>query len=1063
MTKLFTPYDIYNDVYLWLDGQDPANNDGSGVPDSGKIVNEWMDKSKNGINFTVPFPAYNNPQYMQKQIVSLNFTGGSGYTDGEKIEFKLQVTTGAGRSPVYVNLTVSGGAVTSVNSIGPSYGYSVGDRLVEVTDSNSGSTNAIFTVSAVNNVGGFYHGATSTFDHWQSAALTESISHLEIFFVCTPRTRNVGVSMLSLDDSSSANAGATFLSDDSVAGKVDAGMTYTGSNGQDITASVNIDSNVPHIFHYSLSESETNEFGRDAVTSGQNLIAANLPAAYTWRVMNGENVGAFNSSSNGGVYEVLIFNKPLGDNLGRVYGYLEHKYKLDTLPDGHLYKNSPPETPEPFNGAHKLSPREPVQIVKMYLDFCDNTFASSAFPSTCTASGDISSACFNTRFTCQDLDNYRVSSAGRKVYNFTGEVGPSLTGQITNINQCLISVTSAPVEIKPTKGVSVRASVTIKLRDFFSNGATADKYFRTRVISSDRNGSFFTKLIQRNPHYLHRPIEVYDGYIDHNGVAQIADGKRSYLIDSMQLKNDILTVKCKDPMSLADDLKAKVPQPSKFSLKVDLGHGTSSATVLKIDTLDATAAQLQSYFGTSGYVRIEEEIMAYTRAEDAATMSLHSGGRGAWGTKALISGETYDAGEVVQKCISYGDYNGSGDVYTINDVAYDLLVNQAGISPSLINNTLGGPNSWASEKADWLSAYRVDAIFSEPSEINSQLSELGTMTGVNFFYDDLSGQIVMKAETPVLDGTKITSVTDEIIIENSMQVEVSEKERISRVYYYFNIRNHTKGRTAPKNYRQLFIAIDSDGELPIEYGKESSKTIYGYGIQDISTATSVSQRLLARFKETPKTVRFRLDASNINIKTGDHFYLSTADIVDNFGNINTIEMQCLSVKFDTKKLEFEVVAKQFRFALGVAAGIAPNDVAPFSAGGGDGTNASPYTGDRQSNAYLSDGNRISLDILDQGNNFQSNQSIEFKPDESQTGAVAGSRNLAVTYSQSSGRVTQITGVTSNAASGVVPSIVHDGYGATEILSGSSSSGSGLNVRSTKRARFSGGQESYVVS
>ena len=94
------------------------------------------------------------------------------------------------------------------------------------------------------------------------------------------------------------------------------------------------------------------------------------------------------------------------------------------------------------------------------------------------------------------------------------------------------------------------------------------------------------------------------------------------------------------------------------------------------------------------------------------------------------------------------------------------------------------------------------------------------MTGVNFFYDDLSGQIVMKAETPVLDGTKITSVTDEIIIENSMQVEVSEKERISRVYYYFNIRNHTQGRTAPKSYRQLFIAIDSDGELPIEYGKE---------------------------------------------------------------------------------------------------------------------------------------------------------------------------------------------------------------------------------------------------
>ena len=44
MTKLFTPYDIYDDVYLWLDGQDPANNDGSGVPFSGTVVNQWIDK-----------------------------------------------------------------------------------------------------------------------------------------------------------------------------------------------------------------------------------------------------------------------------------------------------------------------------------------------------------------------------------------------------------------------------------------------------------------------------------------------------------------------------------------------------------------------------------------------------------------------------------------------------------------------------------------------------------------------------------------------------------------------------------------------------------------------------------------------------------------------------------------------------------------------------------------------------------------------------------------------------------------------------------------------------------
>jgi hypothetical protein len=869
-------------------------------------------------------------------------------------------------------------------------------------------------------------------------------------------------------------------------------------------------------------------------TVGADLETMSFPASSGLSIMSDGATPSdvASTTSRGAVYEILIFNKVLDtEEVNKCVGYLNAKYSLNALQNTHPYANvwpdtsyvasdpinndpapAPPATPAPdpvqpadpavppappappapinnpvpvppaaeptiaeitgsyyFGGAHRLNPRQPVQMVSLFLDFCDNEYGVNDGISTCTAAGGTGNECYNTKATCQDTANYNRSSDGVLQYNFTSEVGTTLPNQ--KAYPSVISVSTAPVEIRPTKGVSVRANVTIKLRDFYATGADVDPYFETRNLIALENGTYFQKLMQRNPHYVGRRVVVSDGYIDHTGVERFFGGQRFYIIDSMMLDNDVMTIKCRDPLSLADELKSKVPEPSRFSLNGALSKtGTHNTVPLRFNGItlvgsdSADKQKVIDYFGAdnaTGFVRIDEEIMGYTVDVSGSNAALDITSRFQWGTKP--SDDDYEADDVVQKCFFAGAYDGSGAATSFNDVAYNLLVNEAGVPATAINNLPGGVYSWADERTNWLLTYRIDVILSEPKEVNKQLSDIGTMIGVNLFYEDKSQQIVLRAETPELDQNTILTITDEEIIEDSVKIINSEKERVSRVYYYYNMRDHVEDNDKPKNYKNLYIAIDSDSETADEYGKESNKVVFGYGIKSTSTATSVSQRLLSRFKDSPKTLSFKIDASRPVLSTGDHFFLSTKHLVDQNGSLKTREMQCTSIKFDNKGQFYLITAKEFNFGTINFAKITTDGVAAFSTGGGSGTTESPYTGVRKSDSFLSDLNHITLEVVNGGSGWTNGETLAFTPDEAAVGAAANTRNLTATYTQSGGVITAVT-VTSNVAAGAMPSNVHIGYAATEILSASpnSSSGDDLKVRLTKGARMSGSQEPYNI-
>jgi len=1052
MSQLFTPYHLYDNLLLWLDGTDPNANDGDGVPVQDKPLYQWVDKSQNKYVFEQNTAA-DAPTYdlANKRLVF----DGTEHLACANIDNFPQVFN------MYVVASITYTASTATNVIVSCDSADTESDWTFVQEKDSDEIEPKFTFQDVD-------GATQT----ATSSVTVTNGAPAIFEV---------------------------LAD----GRFSFSVQYVDVNNAN---------------NYGGAEASQIKLDNDVVINLMKNIAG--------------------EETSGTIYEVLIFDALLSrHNRWAIQGYLKHKYNLsisetaaagltDVMQAGtdnnndplavHPYRNNPPLTGATklvnaannneeetlnniYQNSHKLTPRVPMQYVRLSLDFCDNAFGNNTFPSACTADSS-AQPCFNTRETCQALQAYRLDSSGKRQYVFSQEMGDRLTGVEKYAHSALISVSSAPTEIVPTKGISLRSNVTIKLRDFMSTDTDTDDHAASRSYITTDQGSYFEKFLARNPHYVGRTVEVFDGYVAYDGSIQTQDGKKKYIIDSMFLDRDVLTIKCKDPMTLADELKAKIPKPSGFSLAESLNTSTHNHINLKKDDIPLVGssspdkALVTAEFGAdnaTGFVRINDEILGYRVDVSGSQAALDITSRNQWGTKGNT--EAYDVDDSIQKCLFFGTHtglDGGGNVVgeTINNVAYEMLVTGAGVPAAACNNETGGIYSWVDEKTNWLDTFKINMILSEPKEVNKQLSQLGSMVGVNFFYDDLSSQIVMRAETPEITTDSIVRVTDDHIVEDSYKLIKADKDRISRVYYYYNLRNSTDDKDKPKSFKNLYVNIDSDSETDFEYAKESNKVIYGWGVKDSSVATSVSQRILNRFKKTPISCSFKLDASYDQLSTGDHFYLSTRHITDIYGEqkIQT-EMQVLSTKFDSKKQQFLIKAKQFRFGTLNRGRVTVNDIGGFNkanadntsegfnslnnTNGGLGTEQSPYLGVRATGSFISnDANRaassrtfISASVINGGANFQNTSTIA----ASEVTADQGT-GLTLTATASGG-VVQSVAITSNPATGSnLGDASHLNYFDGQIVTcvdGVNNGGgaaTGLQLRLNVSAKMSGGQEPYSI-
>lgn len=476
--------------------------------------------------------------------------------------------------------------------------------------------------------------------------------------------------------------------------------------------------------------------------------------------------------------------------------------------------------------------------------------AGASATAGCSASGGSGSECYNTRKTCQSAAEYTKIL---KSYRFSDI--PIVSEPVI---PSLDSISMAPTRLDPTKGLGQRANLSLTFTDHPHSDVGVDPYYATRSYDPLTQGTYWGKLLARNPYYYSRRVRVTTGYLDTNErFDPDAVLEREYIIDTISGPDSQGRVKltAKDVLKLADDKSAQCPAPSEGGL---------SASVTAAATSFSVAAGQGAGYASSGRLRINDELIDYT----TLTTDTFSGlTRGVGGTTATDHG----VDDLVQQC-----YVASAD--NVVDVIEDLLTNYANVPAQYIPST-----DWATEKTDWLGSYDLDRTISEPTGVNELLGEIAIECNLNLWWCECEKEIKLEAIVPPRYTPPV--IGDEFeLLADSVRVRDIEADRISQLWFYFAKRNQLEDGT--ENYRFLYVKADAGTEGADQYNKKRVRVIKSqwFGDTDLAVAKTTANRMLGRYLYTPKEVTFELDGKDADYRTGDLITLSTRAIQDTDGS-----------------------------------------------------------------------------------------------------------------------------------------------------------------------------------
>ncbi|MFA5803663.1 MAG: hypothetical protein WC879_03375 [Melioribacteraceae bacterium] len=200
--------------------------------------------------------------------------------------------------------------------------------------------------------------------------------------------------------------------------------------------------------------------------------------------------------------------------------------------------------------------KTPITYIIMELDYCTRTFGVAP----CTATGV---KCYNTFKTCKDPANYAVTT---KQYKFCNADASIATAKLLDARPYLSGKEYLSSEIKDDKTITARITLTFLDENDFDIGI--DPYWTNRHTTiKSVPGTFWKKLIARNPYYKGRTIKIYEGFegIAANEFVQHFQGK----IDNITRDGSNVKIECVD--EIADLTQIKLPFKTNVKLNEDLG------------------------------------------------------------------------------------------------------------------------------------------------------------------------------------------------------------------------------------------------------------------------------------------------------------------------------------------------------------------------------------------------------------------------------------------------------------------------------------------------------------
>lgn len=467
-----------------------------------------------------------------------------------------------------------------------------------------------------------------------------------------------------------------------------------------------------------------------------------------------------------------------------------------------------------------------------------------------------SAACYNTRRQCQDPTNYNNGTKTRRFVQPRGNL-PIGVACFPVLDDKSPSIAAA--KITPGKGLGDRASVTVALHDYVHNDIGEDPYRANRTYDTSQ-GTYFTKLIARNPYMTGRVMRLRTGYItDPFDWANFQS--RTYIIDKVEGPDASgrIRITGKDPLKLADNDRAKVPAPSTGELLADITAGASSAT------LTPTGVGNDEY-GASGTLRIGDELITYTRSGDTLTLTA----RGANGTTAT----THSAGDTVQDCVVFAA--GTNAVSVVNTL---LTTYAPGFDSAWINTT-----DWDAERDLWLSGATIaEVVLSKPEGVNKLVSEITEQFLFDLWWDDVNQEVKLAALAPLPGNATPTQLTDAgNLLEGSISIKRDEKDVLTECWVHYGVISQVEDLDA-KNFTNTYIQALVDEEGADKRNTKRIKEVFSRWIPAQGNAAQFTGRTLARYGNDPITIIARLDVRDDALMLGDPCEITTRRLVDETG------------------------------------------------------------------------------------------------------------------------------------------------------------------------------------
>lgn len=529
------------------------------------------------------------------------------------------------------------------------------------------------------------------------------------------------------------------------------------------------------------------------------------------------------------------------------------------------------------------SGRQPFSYVELDLDFCANVFGSAP----CTASGTGNAKCFNTFISCLDTANF---SSTVKTYRFCSISGGKVPVGLDAI-PCLVGINITPAVIDAGKGLGLRASCEITLRDFPHSDIRIDPYVDGRTYIPINQGSFFGKFKARNPYYNGRVMRVYSGYLADDGSFDILNfEKRTYFLDGFDGidANGIVKITAKDILKLAGDDRSVCPKPSVGKINADINNSATTVTMTPtgVGALDYPA---------SGYIRIGSEVCSFTRSSDVLTIV-----RGLKGTAAT----EHKSGDTVQLCQEYAGQ-------TVQNIVYDLLVNFCGIDGGYLDLI-----NWNAEQTAYLTRL-YSALLTAPTGVSKLLTELCEQVGFLLFWDEVNEKLILKSVRPNSLSETVTDLTaDYHLLADSLKLKDLNDERVNEAWIYYGLIDFTKNLEEESNYKLLYVGANVSDQSTNKNRDVRIKKIFSRWITETASnaATELAQKYLERYAVAPIEANFNLDAKDGSLALADFVRINSRQYQDFYGNNQDLLLQIVKRKEALVGTTWAFTARQFAFS-----------------------------------------------------------------------------------------------------------------------------------------------------